>query len=266
MPALPFRSTVAAAIVALALSAPPARAEDYSDIWWAGQSEDGWGVTFVQSDDVIFATLFVHGPAPSTTEFWYVAALTRTGTGTFTGDLYQTTGTGIGAVWNPAQHTATKVGTATFSPSSTTSGTLAYNVTTTNVTKSIVRQTLKPIKLGGTYYGTGVVDSTNCSTPSNNGRSYFDVDPVVSHTTSQLQLTMTFGSETCTFTGAYAQQGLLFRIPSAAYVCRNGAVTTVDTTATVYEIKSTAIGLEGRWTASNVAGCHEDGTFASVFP
>jgi hypothetical protein len=169
-------------------------------------------------------------------------------------------------VWNPTQHTVTKVGTATFSPASTTSGTLAYNVTTTNVTKTIVRQTLKSISLGGVYYGTGVIDSTNCSNPANNGRQFYDVDPVVSQTTAQLQFTLTLGSETCTLSGPYAQQGLLFRIPTASYVCKLGGTTTVNTTATVYEVKATSIGLEGRWTAPNVGGCQEDGSFASVFP
>ena len=33
----------------------------------AGGTEDGWGVNLAQNQDVIFATFFVHGPAPSTT-------------------------------------------------------------------------------------------------------------------------------------------------------------------------------------------------------
>src|ERR1700740_3776554 len=88
--------------IALAIActlAPPARAEDYTDIWWAGQAEAGWGVNLVQSQDFIFATFFVQGPAPATAPVWYTGNLTRSGN-VFTGPLYQTTATGIGAPWN----------------------------------------------------------------------------------------------------------------------------------------------------------------------
>ena len=37
--------------------------DDYTDIWWAGRRRRvGWGVNFVQTQDVIFATFFVYGP------------------------------------------------------------------------------------------------------------------------------------------------------------------------------------------------------------
>jgi hypothetical protein len=242
----------------------PARAEDYTDIWWAGPTEDGWGVNLAQNQDVIFATFFVHGPAPSTAEIWYVATLDRTPGGLFTGDLYQTTGTGIGAPWNPAQKTATKVGTATFSPTSSTSGRLTYNVGTTMVAKDIIRQTLRSIALGGSYYGVGIVNTTGCA---GSGQQVFDVDPVVAQNASELQIVLTFSSESCTLQGPFAQQGSLFRIPTATYVCTSGGSTTLNTTATVYEVKATSLGLEGRWSAPNVGGgCVEDGTFSAVFP
>ena len=245
------------------LSSSPARAEDYTDIWWAGEAQSGWGVNLAQNQDVIFATLFVHGPAPSTTEFWYVASLDRTPGGLFIGDLYQTTGTGIGATWNPAQKTQTKVGTATFAPDSSTAGRLTYNVGATTVVKDIVRQTLRSIALGGSYYGVAVVNTTGCASSA---QQVFDVDPVVAQNTSELQIVLTFGSESCTLQGPYTQQGALFRIPNATYVCTGGAAT-LNTTATVYEVKATSLGLEGRWNAQNVGGgCVEDGTFSAVFP
>jgi hypothetical protein len=35
----------------------------------------------------------------------------------------------------------------------------------------------------------------------------------------------------------------------------------------VYQVKATAIGLEGSWTAPNVGGgCQENGSFAAVLP
>ncbi len=259
-----IRNTLCAALGALLLSALPARAQDYSDIWYAGEIESGWGVTFTQNQNVIFATLFVHGPAPSTTEFWYVATIYQAADGSFTGDLYQTTGTGIGAPWNPAQKTATKVGTLTFTPTSSTTGTLNYNVGAVPVSKSIVRQTLTAIALGGSYFGSAVVVSSGCSGA---GSQTFDVDPVVTQSTGgQMSIALTFGTESCTMQGAYAQEGTLFRIPTATYVCNIGSTMTVNTTATVYELKATNIGLEGRWNAPNVNGCNESASFAAVFP
>jgi hypothetical protein len=259
-----IRHLACVAVGALFLQAIPVRAEDYTDIWWkAGGTESGWGVNLVQSQDVIFATFFVHGPAPSTTEYWYVATLERSG-GTFAGDLYQTTGTGIGAPWSAADRSATKVGSATFAPTSSTTGTITYNVGTTVVTKSIARQTLSGIALGGSYIGSAIVRSSGCSSA---GSQPFDIDPVVTQTTGgEMQIALTFGSETCTMQGVYAQEGLLFRIPVAAYVCKNGSTTTVNTTATVYEMKATSIGLEGRWAAPDVNGCTESASFSAVFP
>jgi hypothetical protein len=250
------------------MHAMPARADDYTDIWWAGPSEDGWGVNMIQSQDFIFATFFVYGPAPSKTPIWYAGNLSRQVNGSFSGGLYQTTGTGIGVPWNPADHSVTQVGTATFTPTDATSGILAYTVNGILVTKSIVRQTLTSIALGGTYYGTAVVVHAGCTDTTQNGTVLTDFDPVVSQTSGQLQFDFVYaGTENCTFAGNFTQQGLLFRIPLASYVCKTGTTTTVSTTATVYEIKSTSIGLEGKWFVQNVGGgCTEDAKFATVFP
>src|SRR5262245_33809818 len=116
---LKLRNAFAIALGIFLLQALPARADDYTDIWWAvGGTESGWGVNRIQSQDFIFATFFVYGPAPAKTPIWYAGNMTRQSNGSFSGGLYQTTGTGIGAVWNPADNSATQVGTATFTPTS----------------------------------------------------------------------------------------------------------------------------------------------------
>ena len=143
-----LRTLLAATLAGALMQSLPARADDYTDIWWAGPAEDGWGVNLIQSQDFIFATFFVYGPAPAKTPIWYAGNLTRSGN-RFTGGVYQTMGTGIGAPWNPADHPTNppQVGTATFTPTSTTTGTLVYNVNAAMESKSIVRQTLTPIAL-----------------------------------------------------------------------------------------------------------------------
>ena len=110
---------------------------------------------------------------------------------------------------------------ATFTPTSTTTGTLAYNVGATPVNKDIVAADARPrIALGGSYVGSAVVVSSGCAGA---GSQVFDVDPVVTRSTGeQLSIGLTFGSQICTMQGTYAQEGTLFRIPTATYVCTNG--------------------------------------------
>lgn len=259
------------AVVAFSLFALScaARSQDYSDIWWSDPLEDGWGMNLIQSQDFIFATFFVYGPAPATAPTWYAANLYRQSNGTFSGGVYATTGTGIGAPWNPADHPpATQVGNATFTPTSSATGTLNYNVNGVNVSKSIRRQTLTTIKLSGSYIGTAVIHTTGCTNTGSNKTQYFDADPIVSQTIGvSLSFQLAFDNEVCTLSGPSLQEGLLSRIPNAAYVCNSGAPSTLNTTATVYEVKATSTGIEGRWSASNVGGgCREDGTFSAVLP
>jgi hypothetical protein len=189
---------VACLLAASLMQALPARADDYTDIWWAGPAEDGWGVNLIQSQDFIFATFFIYGPAPAKTPIWYVGQLARVGS-VFTGGLFQTTGTGFNAPWNPADHTTVQVGTATFNPIDSSSATLNYSVNGVAVAKAIVRQTLTPILIGGTYYGTAVVVHSGCDTASNNGTVLTDFDPVVAQTTgNQLQFDFLYaGTENC---------------------------------------------------------------------
>jgi hypothetical protein len=264
-----FRTVLAIALAGSVLQPSTARATDYTDIWWAGPTQDGWGVNLIQSEDFIFATFFVYGPAPAKAPIWYAGNLTRAANGAFTGGLYQTTGTGIGAAWDPADHSAVQVGTATFTPIDTTSGTLAYNVGGTIVVKSIVRQTLTPIAVGGQYFGSAVVVHSGCQSSSQNGTVLTDFDANITQSSGGgLQINFLYAAnENCTFAGTYLQEGLLLRVPVASYVCKAGNTTTVNTSATLYEMKSTSIGFEGQWFVQDSGGgCAETGKFATVFP
>ena len=53
---------------------------------------------------------------------------------------------------------------------------------------------------------------------------------------------MTDSGETCTLTGTSVQNGLLYSIPFATYVCTDG----LNTTASVFNVKQTAQGIEGQ--------------------
>ena len=136
-----------------ATSAIGAAAADNTDIWY-NPTEPGWGVNLVQSDNFIFATFFIYGQNGSPT--WYTAQLTWDGARMYTGGLYATTGTSFATPWQTGNLSVVQAGTASFEPSSLGAhrGTLAYTVNdVATVTKSIERQTLTTIVLGGSYTG-----------------------------------------------------------------------------------------------------------------
>jgi hypothetical protein len=115
----------------------PAALPNYTDLWWAGDTESGWGINFNHQSDTIFASLFTY--AADSSGLWLVATMNKQTDGTYTGDLYQTTG----PVFNASTWTAitpTKVGTMSTSFSGRSQGTLAYSVNGTGVTKAITRQ------------------------------------------------------------------------------------------------------------------------------
>jgi hypothetical protein len=247
----------------------PAWAVDYTDVWYV-PSESGWGVNVVQSDTFLFLTFFIYGPDNRPT--WYTGQLTWNGTA-YTGGLYLTQGTYWPMPWNAADHPgAQTVGTATFTPSTLNAydATLSYSVNGIGtVTKAITRQTLTVIGMGGTYLGGQVGAYSHCTDASGNA-GYADTFGLTVAQTKAGSATFTFGypaakpTSTCTLSGVLEQHGQLYRMPGASYVCTGDIV--VNTTATVYEIKATAQGIEGRFAATLPAsGCQENANFSAVF-
>ena len=277
-------SFLATLVWTLALMLPlRAGAADYTDIWWAPCTagpncdaatghESGWGVNFVQDEDVVFATFYIYDAAKK--PMWVSSPMFVNAAGSYSGNLYLSAGSFFGGPWNPndVPNPLPAVGTAAFVPTSATAGTLTYTVNNvpgipnTVVTKSIQRSMFRTIILGGNYVGTGVVATTGCSNNGSNGTSVFDVDPQITQLVSgEVGITLAFGaSESCTMSGPAIQEGQLFRMPGASYVCKSGNTTTLSTTATVYEVKATSVGIEGRWSANTGGGCQEDGRFSGA--
>ena len=114
------------------LSANP----NYTDLWWAGMAESGWGINFNHQSDIIFASLFTY--AADHSGLWLVATMKKQTDGSYTGPLYQTVGSAFNAPWSP--DVPTQVGTMTASFAGKSQGTLVYSVNGTGVTKFITRQ------------------------------------------------------------------------------------------------------------------------------
>ena len=259
----PLRALAASLFLSLAL-VRPAAATDWTDIWWA-IPEVGWGVNFVQSDQFIFATFYLHDA--NLQPVWYTGQMTRNATTeVWSGGLYRTTGSYFGAPWNGSQTDTQQVGSVSFTPSTSYAGTLTYNVGAVNVTKQITRLTLTTIPLGGLYRGGIASYVTNCNNPANNGVARIFVD-VQATQTSGNALSLDFflngkdsGGGSCTLAGNAVQEGTLYRIPGGSYVCGSA----FSGTANVTDIKATAQGIEGQWSANVGDGCVENGYFSAV--
>jgi len=114
-----------------------AGATNYQDLWW-NQAESGWGLNITHQGDVIFATLFTY--AANGQGMWLVLpAGARQSDGSYSGDLYRTSGPAFNAApWQAIGFT--RVGTMRLRFANGESGTLEYSVDGVSVNKSITRQ------------------------------------------------------------------------------------------------------------------------------
>jgi hypothetical protein len=227
-----------AASLALAAFVLPASATstgiDYTDQWWGGQSESGWGVNFIEQGTTIFATLFIYGQ--DNTPRWYVATLdvTSNSTPTFAGLLYSTTGPYFGAgTFDPTQVHAAAAGTMTVVFSDAYGGALNYIINGTQVNKSIVRQSFKANNMAGNYMGGLAATASSCTGSGVNGAVFMNGGIAVTQTGQNLSTAVTFYNgagylTVCTFSGVLGLQGVLGQVSGGAFSCTinvNGTAT-----------------------------------------
>jgi len=130
--------TVAIERQVLAASGTPP-AVNYTDIWWGGASESGWGMALTQQFSTMFMAWYVYNN--SGLPVWYVATMNVNAAGNgATGTLYRTTGPPFGAGFDPHAVQAFSVGTASLAFSDGNNGTLTYTVDGVTGSKTITRQ------------------------------------------------------------------------------------------------------------------------------
>ncbi len=214
---------ISIALAGLLMFCSQAFAGSLNGIWW-NKNESGWGVNFSQQADVIFASMFVY--RANGQPVWYVATMRSTvsAAGTFSGDLYETTGPYFGAGnFNPGSVVARRVGTMGFTTASGVSGTLTYNVDGIFVTKTIEPQPLAQILIGATYAATiQGVPQNSCPMIQNPAGA---TRVVLSGTTFQLQNSL--GQTLCTASGGYTQAGDRFTFVASNPSCLSGSGTMV---------------------------------------
>lgn len=126
--------------VTLAVNALATGPLDYTDMWWAGKVEDGWGISITQHGIIQFIVIYAYDSVGK--PLWYVipggswnAAQTA-----FTGAVYLPTSAPFNA-YNKAQFRINaSVGTATVTYTGSGTAILAYTINGISGAKSIQRQ------------------------------------------------------------------------------------------------------------------------------
>jgi hypothetical protein len=191
---------------------------DFSDLWW-NAAESGWGMQLVRGGDATFATLYVYDAKER--PVFYTATLSAVGP-VWSGTLYETTGPHFGAaVFDPTKVIVRAVGAMTFAPATSDTATLSYSVDGLNVTKNVMRQTLRLENLSGAFAIATQRATTHCPDAAANGERLALESATVAHSGSAITIDWTVGGRTCQLTGTYMQTGRL-GAAQTSYACSDG--------------------------------------------
>jgi hypothetical protein len=114
--------------------------KNYSDMWWGGQSQNGWGVALMQQANNIFGVWFTYDAQGKPTWLVMPGGVFAAGT-TFEGALYRTTSSAwLGANYNPTLFKANPVGALRFDFSNLNNVAMRYSVDGVSGTNLIARQ------------------------------------------------------------------------------------------------------------------------------
>lgn len=117
--------------------------QDYTDMWWAGSTENGWGVSITQHGLKQFIVLYVYDGGGKPTFFAMPDGTWNAQQTAFTGALYQPTSSPFSAydasLFRPGGATNAAVGTATITYTSASAARLDYTINGVSGTKQISR-------------------------------------------------------------------------------------------------------------------------------
>jgi hypothetical protein len=254
-----FRALLLAFLLQSPLSVAAVPTSDQSDLWW-NAGESGWGLQMVERNNIIFATMYVYDANGN--PVWYTSLMNPQGNLTWTGDLYASNGSWFGAVpYVPSAFRTQKVGTMTWTAADLVSGTLAYSVNGTQVSKSIVRFYLATEDFSGTYLGAIHSVLTGCTNPMSSGTSEPFQNYSVVQNGSALQLTTSGqGQPTCTFAGALTQTGR-FGSVTGQFTCDSGANGSFSIDGMAVGINTLSLHITG---TDMVSGCTATGYLGGI--
>ena len=119
----------------------PVPTEDYTDLWWGGDNQSGWGFNIMQhaGTNQIFGVMYTYDT--SGRPLWFVLPGGSWDTSTrFSGSWYRVSGPPYHRAFDPSQVKVLQVGTAQLDFSDASHGTLSFTVNGILVTRPIQRQ------------------------------------------------------------------------------------------------------------------------------
>ncbi|MBL0121927.1 MAG: hypothetical protein IPP88_04105 [Betaproteobacteria bacterium] len=101
---------------------------DYTDMWWAGLAENGWGVSITQHGRLQFVVLYAYDASGK--PVWYVlpSGTWNAANNTYTGALYQPTSSHFNSYRASNFNAGASVGTATITYTGSGAATLSYTI------------------------------------------------------------------------------------------------------------------------------------------
>jgi hypothetical protein len=117
---------------------------DYTDVWWRGIGENGWGLSTAQHGATQFNVLYTYDSDGSATWYAMSGGSWNSNFTSFTGALYQPTGSPFSAYDARLFKVGTPVGNMTINYTSARTATLNYTISGVSGTKEIERQVYAP--------------------------------------------------------------------------------------------------------------------------
>jgi CubicO group peptidase (beta-lactamase class C family) len=112
---------------------------NYSDLWWGGASQNGWGLSITQQGSTMFGVWYTYD-AEGKVQWYFMPGGTFTSANIFSGALYRTTSSPwLGSLYNAALLNVTPVGNLSLTFSDANNASMGYSVDGVSATNAITR-------------------------------------------------------------------------------------------------------------------------------
>ena len=136
--------------VVTSFAAPATLLKDYTDLWWAGEAETGWGMSIVQRGNTQFNVLYVYDALGNPEWVVMPGGVWNQDFSIFSGRLYRTSSAWFGEYDNISAVDQLKdVGSAIIVYRADNAATLSYNIDGITASKNISRQSFGPVDNAG---------------------------------------------------------------------------------------------------------------------
>lgn len=130
-----------AAYIATLAAPPPSPTQDYTDLWWGGDNQSGWGFNIMQhaGTNQIFGVMYTYDASGK--PLWLVLPGGSWVTATrFSGNWYRVTGPAYNRAFDASQVKVVQVGSAQLDFTDASHGMLSFTFNGVLVTRPIQRQ------------------------------------------------------------------------------------------------------------------------------